>query len=210
MTTPAGLLLSPGAGGTRDHPTLLALDEAATRAGLAVCRHDFRADGKRRGAPRIERAVELLRDEVERFARRLGVSTAELVVGGRSFGARALSMAAARGLEVAGLLLLSYPLRPPPKPTASKQSQPRTAHFGDITVPCLFVSAANDPFIGPHIGPHIGPTLGPAERLAAAAQLIDAPVRLEVLARGGHDPASASARKFICDVALDWLGSLRG
>lgn len=192
VTAPAGLLLSPGAGGSRDHPTLLALDEAATRAGFAVCRHDFRADGQRRPPPRIDVAAERLRDEADRFAQRIGASTSELVVGGRSFGGRALSLAVANGLSVAGLLLLSYPLHPPGKPLAM-----RTAHFGDIAAPCLFVSAANDPFIGS------------AEQLTAASQLINAPVRLEVLGRGGHDPASVAARKVICDVTLDWMSSLR-
>lgn len=188
---PAGLLLSPGAGGTRDHPTLVALDERATAAGLAVVRHDFRGDGRRRPAPRIEHAVGLLREEVERLADRIGASTGELVVGGRSFGGRALSMAVARGLEVAGLLLLSYPLQPP-----ASQAPPRTDHFGDVTVPCLFVSAANDPFIGS------------AGRLTGATELIDAPVRLEFIDRGGHDPKSVAARNTICEVTLDWMAGL--
>jgi predicted alpha/beta-hydrolase family hydrolase len=51
-------------------------------------------------------------------------------------------MVAAEGKdEVPGLLLLSYPLHPPNKP-----EQLRTAHFGDIQVPCLFVQGTSDPF----------------------------------------------------------------
>ena len=53
-------------------------------------------------------------------------------------------MAAAEGLAVAGLVLVSYPLHPPGQPTRL-----RTAHFPDLHVPCLFVSGRRDPFATP-------------------------------------------------------------
>lgn len=39
MTAIEGLILMPGAGGTKDHPTLLALEEAFSP--LPVLRHEF-------------------------------------------------------------------------------------------------------------------------------------------------------------------------
>ncbi len=51
------------------------------------------------------------------------------------------SLAAAAGLEVAALVLVSYPLHPPGRP-----DRLRTAHFPDLRVPCLFVSGTRDAF----------------------------------------------------------------
>ena len=54
------------------------------------------------------------------------------------------SLAAAEGLEVAALVLVSYPLHPPGRP-----DRLRTAHFPDLRVPCLFVSGTRDAFGSP-------------------------------------------------------------
>ena len=53
-------------------------------------------------------------------------------------------MAAAEGLEVAALVLVSYPLHPPGRP-----ERLRTAHFPDLDLPCLFVSGRRDAFADP-------------------------------------------------------------
>ncbi len=54
------------------------------------------------------------------------------------------SMAAAQGLDVAALVLVSYPLHPPKSP-----DRLRTAHFPELDVPCLFVSGRKDAFGSP-------------------------------------------------------------
>jgi uncharacterized protein len=59
-------------------------------------------------------------------------------------GGRMCSMAAADGLAVAALVLISYPLHPPGKP-----DRLRTSHFPDLRVPCLFVSGRRDAFAAP-------------------------------------------------------------
>ncbi len=56
-------------------------------------------------------------------------------------GGRMCSMAVAEGLEVAALVLVSYPLHPPGRP-----DRLRTAHFPDLDLPCLFVSGRRDAF----------------------------------------------------------------
>lgn len=53
-------------------------------------------------------------------------------------------MAVAEGLEVAALVLVSYPLHPPKHP-----DRLRTAHFPALCVPCLFVSGRKDAFGSP-------------------------------------------------------------
>jgi len=158
----AGVLLAPGAGGTRDDATLVALEAAL--APLPVRRVDLP-----RSTPA---AVAAVGRHAADLAAELGTPTDRLVVGGRSFGGRMCSMAVAEGLPVAGLVLLSYPLHPPGHP-----ERPRVAHLPDIGVPVLAVSGERDPF-------------GSPDELAAALGTVCGPVRL-VLVPGAHAPAPA-------------------
>ena len=70
---------------------------------------------------------------------------------------------------VEGLILLSYPLHPPGKPT-----QLRTAHFPQLRTRAMFVQGSNDPF-------------GSIEEIQAALKLIPAPHTLTVVDGAGHD-----------------------
>lgn len=142
---PVGLLLAPGASAGRDHSGLVAIDTAVSSAGMVVDRVEFpgQAAGKRRPDP-PEVCIRTVRDAVSALAGRLDVPTARIAAGGRSMGGRMCSMAAAEGLELAGLVLVSYPLHPPGRP-----DRLRTAHFGALDIPCLFVSGRKDPFASP-------------------------------------------------------------
>jgi len=62
------------------------------------------------------------------------------VIGGHSFGGRVASMLAAER-QVAGLVLLSYPLHRPGHP-----EQLRVEHWPRITCPVLLISGESDPF----------------------------------------------------------------
>ncbi len=170
-TRPAGLLLTPGAGATRDHRALVAVDGALASLDppVAVERVDFpyRAAG-RRMPDRPPVAVAHVRAEAERLAGVLGVATGRLLLGGRSYGGRMCSMAVAEGLPAAGLVLLSYPLHPPGKP-----ERLRVEHFDRLRVPVLFVSGDRDPF-------------GTPEELAHHAAAIPGPVT-HVTLPGAHD-----------------------
>lgn len=158
--TPAGLLLTPGAGATRDHRTLLALEAAL--APLPV---------RRVALPRTAgTAIAAVRALAAVFAADLGVGTDRLVVGGRSFGGRMCSMAVADGLAVAGLVLLSYPLHPPGHP-----ERLRVEHLPRVTVPVLAVSGEKDPF-------------GTPAELRAQLSSVAGPLTL-TLVPGGHAPA---------------------
>jgi uncharacterized protein len=142
---PLGLVLTPGASARRDQSGLVTIDEAVTNVGLTVERVDFPgpAAGKRRpDSPAV--CIETIRIATSELAERLGVPTSRVAIGGRSMGGRMCSMAAAEGLKVAALVLVSYPLHPPGRP-----ERLRTAHFPDLDLPCLFVSGRRDAFAAP-------------------------------------------------------------
>jgi predicted alpha/beta-hydrolase family hydrolase len=124
---------------------LVAIDECLSEQGIAVERVEFpgQAAGRRRTDP-PEVCAETVRDAAEALAQRLSVSTGHVAIGGRSFGGRMCSMAAAGGLEVAALVLVSYPLHPPGQP-----ERLRTSHFPALHMPCLFVSGRRDAFAAP-------------------------------------------------------------
>ena len=69
----------------------------------------------------------------------------DVVVGGRSYGGRVASLAAAdSGNDFAGLLLFAYPLHRPGFP-----DQLRTEHWPRIRCPVLVVQGESDPFGSP-------------------------------------------------------------
>lgn len=141
----SGLLLSPGAGAGRDQPSLVAIDELLTPAGVAVRRMDFpyRLAG-RRSPDRPPVLLAAVVAEAATLAAESGVAPGDLLLGGRSMGGRICSMAAAAGLPCAGLVLISYPLHPPGRP-----DRMRTEHFATLTIPCLFISGTRDAFGSP-------------------------------------------------------------
>ena len=155
-----GLLLFHGAGGDRDHRVFLAIESAlSVEPAVAVRRIDFayRTKGPRQPPSRVTALVGEVVDAARAWAQELGVATDHLVLGGRSLGGRAASMAIAEGLGAAGLVVLSYPLHPPGKP-----DRMRTEHLPAIDVPTLAVSGDRDPFAGPdELREHLGSITGP-------------------------------------------------
>ena len=137
------LVLTHGAGGNCNAQLLVALAEKSAASGLSVLRCDLPYRQRRpRGAPSpsdaktdqagLRRAVTLMN---ERF-------TGPAFLGGSSYGGRQASMlVASEPALVEGLLLLSYPLHPPGRPT-----QLRTAHFSSLRTPVLFVTGTKDAF----------------------------------------------------------------
>ena len=184
------MLLAPGASGSADHPVFVAIESRLADCGVAVCRYDFalrRAGGK--GTPRADPATIEVADAARQFAESLGTTTERLVIGGRSFGGRVASMAAAGGLAVAGLALLSYPLHPPGKP-----ADLRVAHFPALSVPVLFVSGDRDPF-------------GSPAEFEAALRSIPGSVARHWIPGGTHDPKNLGRAEAVVDAVVDWVTS---
>ena len=143
MTVIAGAVFFPGAGTSASHPSLLALEEELSPLPVALCDFPYRRAGKSfpDKAPVL---VDSVKTQVRDFAHSLGVSTASLVIGGRSMGGRMCSMAVTDTddpLHVAGLVLVSYPLHPPGKPM-----QLRIEHLPRLDTPTLCVSGTKDAF----------------------------------------------------------------
>lgn len=166
-----GLVLTHGAGANCQSPLLTALANAFCKAGMTVLRCDlpFR-QSRPQGPPQrgsAERDQQGLRRAVESIRQ---IVPGRVFLGGHSYGGRqgTLLAAGAPGL-VDGLLLLSYPLHPPKRP-----SELRTAHFPKVSTPALFVSGTRDGF-------------GTIEEMTAAVKLIPARTRLEVIEGAGHE-----------------------
>ena len=186
-TPVAGMMLWPGSGATRDHRTLVALDEGLAPLPVQRCDHAHRLAGRRApGKPEPDIAGVVA--AVEATCRKWKVDPATVVIGGRSYGGRMASMAVAQGLQVAGLVLLSYPLHPPGRP-----ERLRTDHLGDITVPTLFVSGDRDPF-------------GSPDEFAPWLASMQAPVHADWVG-GAHDPRNDAA---VIDAVARWLADLTG
>jgi len=172
-----GLVLTHGAGSDANHPLLIALGTAFAAKGVTVLRCDlpFR-QARRTGPPTgrgdvdregLRRAVGVLRDRLPAPA------TARVCLGGHSYGGRQASMLVAEPPGVAdALLLLSYPLHPPRKP-----SELRVAHFPALRTPAMFVHGSRDPF-------------GTVDEIRDAVGVIPAVTSLVVLDGAGHDLSS--------------------
>jgi predicted alpha/beta-hydrolase family hydrolase len=132
------LVLGHGAGGGVESVDLLAVTTAAADAGWRVLRVEqpWRGAG-RRVAPAPPRLDDGWR-AVLHHARADGLLTGQLVVGGRSAGARvACRTAAEHGAE--GVLALAFPLHPPGKPGKS-----RAGELTGVVVPVCVVQGETD------------------------------------------------------------------
>ena len=190
MSSVAGVMLFPGSGSSAQHSSLIAMESAL--APLPVARVDFpyRKAGKK-FPDKTPVLLECVRTEVRAFAASLGVATSSLVIGGRSMGGRMCSMAVADeedSLEVAGLVLVSYPLHPPAKP-----ENLRTEHLPRINVPTLCISGTKD-------------TFGSPEELRSAFSVVPSSVTWQFLENKRHELAKGDEE--VARIAAQWVTSL--
>jgi predicted alpha/beta-hydrolase family hydrolase len=180
-----GVLLAPGAGADRDQATLVSLDRRLSAKGAEVVRMDFPYRKAGRKAPdKPPVLIQAVRDEASALAARCE----RVVLGGRSMGCRMCSLAVAEGLGAAGLVLISYPLHPPGKPTSL-----RTEHFPSLRVPCLFISGTRDAF-------------GSPSEFETAVTAIPGEVTQHWIE--GKDHALRGVDDKICELAVEWLDQL--
>jgi predicted alpha/beta-hydrolase family hydrolase len=182
-----GVVLFPGAGSSRDHVALVAIENELSP--LPVLRVDFpyRKAGKKfpDKAPVL---VQCVKEEVRAFAQEIGCDTTELVIGGRSMGGRMCTMAVSDvedALGVAGVVCIGYPLHPPKKP-----EQLRTEHLPRLSTKALFISGTRDEF-------------GTPEELVNAFALLPSPPAVQFIEGGRHELKGHD--EHVATLLKDWL-----
>jgi predicted alpha/beta-hydrolase family hydrolase len=185
------VVLTHGAGGSRESPLLVKIcDEWARRGWLAV-RYNLpyrrrRPKGPPSGSATIDRAGVV---EAIELARTL--TKGPVIAGGHSYGGRMTSMVLADGAAAVDVLtLFSYPLHPPGKPERA-----RTDHLPNIAIPTVFTHGTADPF-------------GSIDELQSAAALIPAATELVEVIGARHDLGSKKldVPALAVDAALRLLG----
>jgi predicted alpha/beta-hydrolase family hydrolase len=168
--TPAGVvLLTHGAGGSRESPLLIRICQRWADSGWLAIRYDLPYRRRRPKGPPSGSAVSDQAGVSEAIAVAGTLTAGPVIAGGHSYGGRLTSMAVAEEPSVAVLTLFSYPLHPPGKP-----DRLRTGHFGAITVPTVFTHGTADPF-------------GSITELCTAAALIPAPTEIVDVTGARHD-----------------------
>lgn len=137
-----GLVLAHGLRTGIEAPDMRAASRAAVAAGAAVLRFrfPFREAGRSQADPQPQLA-DAYRAAAATLRSRLGLRGDELVLGGRSLGARVASLTAAAGEPAAGLLLLAYPLHLP-----GRFGELRDTQLYVVNRPMLFVSGSRDEY----------------------------------------------------------------
>lgn len=143
----AALVLGHGAGGGVEARDLAAVTEAALSEefSVALVEQPYRVRGRRAPAPAGQLDAAWI--AVVDYLRAGELNGLELVVGGRSLGARV----ACRTVEQTGavaVLCLAFPLHPPGRPDRT-----RLPELEAVTVPVLVVQGEQDPFGMPPAGP---------------------------------------------------------
>jgi predicted alpha/beta-hydrolase family hydrolase len=140
----AALVLGHGAGGGVGSRDLVAATDAAVSGGITVAlvEQPYRVAGRRSPAPakQLDAAWTTVLDRLCAGP----LAGLEVVVGGRSSGARVACRTAAE-TEAVGVLCLAFPLRPPRRSGAT-QAPDRLDELEAVTIPTLVVQGVRDPF----------------------------------------------------------------
>jgi predicted alpha/beta-hydrolase family hydrolase len=194
-----GFVLAHGAGAGMRHPFLEAMAGRFADRGIATFRYQFPYMEARRGRPDSpEVAVAAVRAAVAEAALRL--PGLPLIAGGKSFGARMTSTAAAGSPlpGVAGLAFLGFPLHPP-----GRAGTTRADHLDRVTVPMLFLQGTRDEFADWSLLEPVVRRLGPRARLHAVE---GGDHSFRVLKRSGR--SGEQVLDELADVFRDWAAAL--
>jgi uncharacterized protein len=172
--TPAGaVVLTHGAGGSRESPLLQRLCDEWARHGWLAVRYDLPYRRRRPKGPPSNSGKSDRAGIVEAINVCRGLVDGPVIAGGHSYGGRMTSMVVAeKEAQVEVLTLFSYPVHPPGKPERA-----RTEHLPDIVVPTVFTHGTSDPF-------------GSPAEVRDAAGLIPAPTQIVEIAGARHDLGS--------------------
>jgi uncharacterized protein len=168
-TGDAVVVLAHGAGSRLDHPVHRGIAAAVADRGWTVLTFNFPyAEAGRRSPDHRDRLLDCYREVLAWTAEALGPGP--IVAGGRSMGGRMASLLAAEGADLAGLVLLNYPLV---GISGRSAGIPRVDHWPRITLPALFVTGSRD-------------RMFPQPVFDAHRELLAGPVELHVVADADH------------------------
>jgi predicted alpha/beta-hydrolase family hydrolase len=182
----AVLILGHGAGAPQSHPWMVGMARAIAGRGVDVVTFNFLyTEAKRRAPDRNDVLEATWRAVLESVRAR--TPKARVFIGGKSMGGRIASQIAAQeDVDVAGVVLLGYPLHPP-----GQREKLRVAHLPRVRAPMLFVQGSRDAFGSPdELSPYL-------RGMPAGTRLlpIEGGDHSLALPRGkGVDPAAMMAR----------------
>jgi predicted alpha/beta-hydrolase family hydrolase len=188
-------VLAHGAGAGMEHPFLEAVADGLFDAGVATLRYQFpymEAGRKRPDAPPLAQAtVRSAVAEAAEYAPDL-----PLLAGGKSFGGRMTSSAAAAEplTGVRGIVFLGFPLHAP-----GRVGQKRSAHLENVDVPMLFLQGTRD-------------SLADLERMRAVCRRLGRRASLHVVEGGDHSfkvlkrsgRTAEEVTAELCATIVDW------
>ncbi|AEV71870.1 alpha/beta hydrolase superfamily enzyme, predicted hydrolase [Mycolicibacterium rhodesiae NBB3] len=171
---PTGVVvLTHGAGGSRESPLLQKICEQWAARGWLAVRYNLPYRRRRPKGPPSGSAASDQAGIVEAIEFAHTLTKGPVIGGGHSYGGRMTSMVVAdAAAKVDALTLFSYPLHPPGKPERT-----RTDHLPRIDAPTVFTHGTADPF-------------GSIEELSAAAALIPAASEIVEITGARHDLGS--------------------
>jgi predicted alpha/beta-hydrolase family hydrolase len=146
----AALVLAHGAGAPQTHPWMIRMAGALASRGLEVFTFNFLYTESRRRLPDKNAVLEeTWRAAAGAVRARSEAAAGRLFIGGKSMGGRIATQVAAAEPpdavgDLAGLVLLGYPLHPPGRP-----DKLRAAHLARVRAPMLFVQGSRDAFGSP-------------------------------------------------------------
>lgn len=192
-------ILAHGAGASQTSAFMVSFATGLAARGVNAATFNFLYVERGRRLPDRNDALEgCWRAVLEAIRNHPAVAHGRIVIGGKSMGGRIATHLAAAGADVAGVLLLGYPLHPPGRP-----DKPRSAHLARVRVPMLFVQGSRDSF-------------GTPEELRPIIDQLPAPASLHVIEGGDHSfkapkrlrIGQADVQDEVMDRTVDWLRSI--
>jgi predicted alpha/beta-hydrolase family hydrolase len=189
------LILGHGAGAGQTSTFMVSFAAALAARGIDTVTFNFLYTEQGRRLPDPKDKLEACYRAVIAAVARRKIGE-RLAIGGKSMGGRIASQVAAAGApDVAGLVLLGYPLHPPGKP-----DQLRDKHLPDIKAPMLFVQGSRD-------------TFGTPDELRPIIKTLGAPAELYEVTGGDHSfkvlkrdgVTQEDAYKMVLDRIDTWL-----
>ena len=192
-------VVAHGAGPGMRHPFLESIAARLAERGVATLRYQFPYVERRARRPDPpEVAAATVRAAVEEAGR--AAPGLPLVAGGKSFGGRMTSTAAAAEPlpGVRGLVFLGFPLHPPGRPGIT-----RAEHLDRVSVPMLFLQGTRDAFADLKLLQSVLKRLGQR----ATLQLVDGGDHsFRVMKRSGR--SDADVLNELVDAIVDWTATI--